>query len=129
MVYRFSADGSGEVVAEACRSGIGSFMGLHYPASDIPQQARILYKRNLLRTITDVNAAPVNITPQLDEAGKPLDLSLSMLRSVSPIHIEYLKNMGVAASLSISIIVEGELWGCLRATIIRRAARRFKSDR
>jgi light-regulated signal transduction histidine kinase (bacteriophytochrome) len=111
MVYKFDADGSGEVVGEACKAGIGSFKGLHYPASDIPQQARALYRRNLLRTITDVNAAPVSIVPRVDEFGNPLDLSLSMLRSVSPIHIEYLKNMGVQASLSISIIVDGELWG------------------
>jgi len=111
MVYRFDPDGSGEVVAEACKPGIGTFLGLHYPASDIPAQARELYKRNLLRVIADVNAAPVPITPQLDEAGQPLDLSLSVLRSVSPIHIEYLKNMGVGASMSISIVVEGRLWG------------------
>ena len=111
MVYRFAPDGSGEVVAETCKPEIGSFLGLHYPASDIPAQARELYKRNLLRTITDVNAEPVPIVPQLDEDGRPLDLSLSMLRSVSPIHIEYLKNMGVGASMSISILVEGRLWG------------------
>lgn len=111
MVYRFAADGSGEVVAEAARSGIGKFMGLHYPASDIPAQARELYRRNLLRVITDVNAEPVPILPQRDENGNPLDLSLSVLRAVSPIHIEYLKNMGVGASLSISIIVDGRLWG------------------
>ncbi len=111
MVYRFAADGSGEVVAEAVRAGLGKFMGLHYPASDIPAQARELYKRNLLRIITDVNAAPVAIIPQRDETGQPLDLSLSVLRAVSPIHIEYLKNMGVGASLSISIIVDGRLWG------------------
>ena len=111
MVYRFAADGSGEVVAEAVRAGIGQFLGLHYPATDIPAQARELYKRNLLRVITDVNAEPVPIVPERDETGLPLDLSLSVLRSVSPIHIEYLKNMGVEASLSISIIVEGRLWG------------------
>ena len=111
MVYRFSADGSGEVVAEAAKAGIGSFMGLRYPASDIPVQARALYVRNLLRTITDVNAVPVPIVPERDETGAPLDLSLSVLRSVSPIHIEYLKNMGVDASMSISIVVEGKLWG------------------
>ncbi len=111
MVYRFAEDDSGEVVAESCRSGIGNFLGLRYPASDIPVQARALYKRNLLRLIADVNAAPVPITPQRDAAGQPLDLSLSVLRAVSPIHIEYLKNMGVGASLSISIIVEGRLWG------------------
>lgn len=111
MVYRFSPSGSGEVVAEAVRGGIGKFMGLHYPASDIPAQARQLYKRNLLRVITDVNATPVPIVPQRDETGQPLDLSLSVLRSVSPIHIEYLKNMGVQASMSISILVDGRLWG------------------
>jgi light-regulated signal transduction histidine kinase (bacteriophytochrome)/CheY-like chemotaxis protein len=111
MVYKFDPEGSGEVVGEACRSGIGTFKGLHYPASDIPQQARALYKRNLLRIITDVNAKPVPVVPALDEDNRPLDLSLSVLRSVSPIHIEYLKNMGVGASLSISIVVDGELWG------------------
>lgn len=111
MVYRFAPDGSGEVAAEACRPGIGQFKGLHYPASDIPAQARALYKRNLLRVITDVNAEPVAIVPERDAQGQPLDLSLSILRSVSRIHIEYLKNMGVAASMSISIIVDDKLWG------------------
>ena len=111
MVYRFASDGSGEVVAEAVRAGIGKFMGLRYPASDIPAQARELYRRNLLRVIVDINAVPVPIVPARDEQGRPLDLSLSLLRSVSPIHIEYLRNMGVEASLSISIIVEGKLWG------------------
>ena len=111
MVYRFAADGSGEVVAEAVKAGIGQFMGLRYPASDIPAQARELYRRNMLRMIADVNAPAVPILPQRDQSGQPLDLSLSVLRSVSPIHIEYLKNMGVGASLSISIIVEGKLWG------------------
>lgn len=111
MVYRFDEGGSGEVVAEAARAGIGSFLGLHYPASDIPVQARALYLRNLFRIIADVDAVPVPILPQLDEHGRPLDLSMSVLRSVSPIHIEYLKNMGVGASLSISIVVDGKLWG------------------
>ncbi|WHO74518.1 HWE histidine kinase domain-containing protein [Rhizobium sp. BT03] len=111
MVYRFDDGGSGEVVAEAARAGIGSFLGLHYPASDIPVQARALYLRNLFRIIADVDAVPVPILPQRDEHGQPLDLSMSVLRSVSPIHIEYLKNMGVGASLSISIVVDGKLWG------------------
>ena len=111
MVYRFAPDGSGEVTAESVRPGIGSFLGLHYPATDIPAQARELYKRNLLRVIADVNAVPVPIVPQLSRKGAPLDLSLSMLRSVSPIHIEYLRNMGVGASMSVSILVEGQLWG------------------
>jgi light-regulated signal transduction histidine kinase (bacteriophytochrome)/CheY-like chemotaxis protein len=111
MVYRFAGDGSGEVVAEACKPGIGTFKGLHYPASDIPAQARELYKRNLLRVISDVDAPAVPVQPQLDETGQPLDLSLSVLRAVSPIHIEYLKNMGVRASMSISIVVDDKLWG------------------
>lgn len=111
MVYRFDPDGSGVVVAEAARAGIGSFLDLRYPASDIPLQARRLYLRTPFRIIADVDAVPVPIVPRRDETGAPIDLSLSVLRSVSPIHIEYLKNMGVGASLSISIIVEGQLWG------------------
>lgn len=111
MVYRFAEDGSGEVAAEACRPGIGRFKGLHYPASDIPAQARALYIRNLLRVISDVNAVPIPILPAPGPGIPPLDLSLSVLRSVSPIHIEYLKNMGVDASMSISIVVEDRLWG------------------
>ncbi|MBB5698434.1 HWE histidine kinase domain-containing protein [Sphingomonas yantingensis] len=111
MVYRFDNDGSGTVVAEAVRGGIGSFMDLRYPASDIPKQARALYLRTPFRIIADIAAEPSPVLPQLDERGEALDLSLSVLRSVSPIHVEYLSNMGVGASLSISIIVEGKLWG------------------
>ncbi|WP_066800614.1 HWE histidine kinase domain-containing protein [Sphingomonas soli] len=111
MVYRFDQDGSGEVAAEACRSGIGRFRGLHYPATDIPAQARTLYKRNLLRVIADIDADPVPIVSAAHRRGQTLDLSLSILRSVSRIHVEYLKNMGVGASMSISIIVDDELWG------------------
>lgn len=111
MVYRFEPDGTGVVVAEAAKGGIGHFLDLRYPASDIPAQARQLYIRTPFRIIADVEAAPVPIVPQRDERGQPLDLSLSVLRSVSPIHIEYLHNMGVGASMSISIIVEGKLWG------------------
>lgn len=111
MVYRFAYDDSGEVIAESARTGIESFLGLHYPASDIPRQARVLYERNWLRIIPDTEAPPSPIQPALDAAGKPLDLSQSVLRSVSPIHIEYLRNMGVRASMSVSILKEGGLWG------------------
>jgi len=111
MVYRFDATGSGEVVAEALRPGVDSFIGLHYPATDIPAQARALYLRNIFRIIADVRAEPVAVRPALDPHGEALDQSLSVLRAVSPIHIEYLRNMGVDASLSISIIVGGKLWG------------------
>jgi light-regulated signal transduction histidine kinase (bacteriophytochrome)/CheY-like chemotaxis protein len=111
MIYRFDPDGSGEVIAEAARAGLESYLGLHYPASDIPQQARLLYRRNWLRIIPDITAVPSPITPALDRNGVPLDLSMSILRSVSPIHIEYLQNMGVAASMSISILGQDKLWG------------------
>ena len=111
MVYRFHPDESGEVVAESRESHLESFLTLRYPKTDIPQQARILYKKNLFRIIADVNEEPVPIEPVSNLSGEPLDLSMSVLRSVSRIHIEYLQNMGVGASLSISIIVDGKLWG------------------
>ncbi len=111
MVYRFAEDGSGEVIAESAVHGIGSFLGQRYPASDIPQQARRLYERNWLRCIADVNAQPVPVVPAFDPTGQPLDLTLSLLRSVSLVHVEYLRNMGVGASLSVSILRHGKLWG------------------
>lgn len=110
MVYRFDDDGAGEVIAEVAAPNLVSYLGQHYPASDIPQQARILYKRNWLRIITDINAEPVPLDPPTGPNG-PIDLSMSSVRAVSPIHIEYLKNMGVGASLSISILRDGKLWG------------------
>ena len=111
MVYRFHSDESGEVVAEARESHLEPFLNLRYPKTDIPQQARRLYLRNLFRIISDVNEEPVPIEPGFNMDGQPLDLSLSTLRAVSPIHIEYLQNMGVEASLSISIVIKGKLWG------------------
>ena len=111
MVYRFAHDGAGEVIAESVRPGIGSFLGQRYPAQDIPVQARALYERNWLRIIADINAEVSPIIPEVSPSGEPVDLSMSMLRAVSPIHIEYLRNMGVAASLSISILRDGKLWG------------------
>lgn len=111
MVYRFQADGSGDVIAEAREDRLESFLGLRYPHTDIPRQARALYLRNRFRIISDVNAEPVPVEPGETITGEAIDLSMSTLRSVSPVHIEYLKNMGVGASLSISIIVRGRLWG------------------
>ena len=111
VVYRFDEDGSGEVIAEAARAGLESYLGLHYPASDIPKQARVLYERNWVRIIPDIDATPSPIEPSIDGQGRPLDLSMSVLRSVSSIHIEYLRNMGVRASMSVSILREGRLWG------------------
>jgi light-regulated signal transduction histidine kinase (bacteriophytochrome)/CheY-like chemotaxis protein len=109
MVYRFDHDGAGEVLAEAAAPGLEPLLGLRYPASDIPAQARALYVRNWLRIIADVDAPTVPIVA--GEGRPPLDLSMSILRAVSPVHVEYLRNMGVAASMSVSILREGRLWG------------------
>lgn len=110
MAYRFRHDDSGDVVAETRTEALESFLGRRYPASDIPAQARRLYVVNTLRLIADVATTPVpvqSLSPAL------LDMSGAILRAVSPIHIEYLRNMGVAASMSISIVVDGRLWGLL----------------
>jgi light-regulated signal transduction histidine kinase (bacteriophytochrome) len=112
MAYRFRHDDSGDVVAEDCAETLEPFLGRRYPASDIPAQARRLYVVNTLRLIADVHAAPVPVE-QAPDVQRPLDMSHSVLRSVSPIHIEYLQNMGVGASMSISIVVNGQLWGML----------------
>lgn len=111
MVYRFNEDDSGTVIAEVAEPDQEPFLGLRYPASDIPKQARALYLRSPLRIISDVDAETYAIHPSLDPNGQPLDLSLAVTRSVSPIHLEYLRNMGVAASMSVSIIRNGKLWG------------------
>jgi len=114
MVYRYDADYNGEVVAEAAADGLNPFLGLHYPASDIPAQARALYEKNWIRLISDVGYEPSPIRPTDHPAnGEPLDLTFSTLRSVSPIHVEYLKNMGVHASMSISLLREDKLWGLI----------------
>ncbi|GAB3696156.1 ATP-binding protein [Spirosoma flavus] len=114
MVYRFSADWHGHVIAEAKEDHLEPFLGLHYPASDIPRQARELYKKNLVRLIADVHSTPSPILSRPEwPDDKPLDLSYAGLRAVSPVHIEYLKNMGVEASMSISLIYRGELWGLI----------------
>jgi light-regulated signal transduction histidine kinase (bacteriophytochrome) len=116
MVYRFDEDWNGEVVAEDKADDLNSFLGLHYPASDIPAQARELYRTNWLRLIADVDYRPVPLVPPLNPlTGRPLDLGHASLRSVSPTHLEYLRNMGVTASLSVSLLDKGELWGLLAA--------------
>lgn len=113
MIYRFEQDGAGKVISEAKRPDLESFLGQYFPASDIPKQARALYVRNTIRTIADVNFTPIPLMPDIEERREPVDLSYSHLRSVSPIHCEYLINMGVAASMSISILIDGELWGLI----------------
>lgn len=113
MIYRFDADWNGEVIAEEKRADLEPFLGLHYPAADIPKQARELYTRNWLRFIADRRYVPTGLYPSSMMPGtdRPLDMSYCVLRSVSPIHLEYLKNMGVDASMSISLIRGGQLWG------------------
>lgn len=114
MVYRYDRDYNGEVVAERKNAELNSFLGLHYPASDIPAQARAMYEKSWLRLISDVDYTPAPLVPAMDPAtGAPLDLTHATLRSVSPIHIEYLKNMGVRASMSISLLRHGRLWGLI----------------
>lgn len=113
MIYRFLEDGAGQVIAESREDDMEPMLNLRYPASDIPRQARELYKRNAIRLIADVAAVPAALICDSAEAGTPLDLSFAALRSVSPVHIEYLRNMKVGASMSISIIVGGELWGLI----------------
>jgi light-regulated signal transduction histidine kinase (bacteriophytochrome) len=108
----FLEDGSGCVIAEEKDAELPTFLNHHYPASDIPKQARQLYLRNVIRVIPDVNYTPVPLAPQICPAtGGPLDMSDCILRSVSPIHIQYLKNMNVRASMSVSIVRDGALWG------------------
>jgi len=114
MVYRFDEAWNGDVIAEARAGTLEAYLGLHYPASDIPAQARALYLRNRVRQIADVGYTPSPIEPALDPAtGAPVDLSDVSLRSVSPIHLEYLANMGVAATLVTSIVVNDALWGLI----------------
>ncbi|MFO1037338.1 MAG: GAF domain-containing protein [Geminicoccaceae bacterium] len=112
MVYRFHSDDSGEVVAESRGAGVESFLGLRYPASDIPLQARTLYLQNPIRSIPDASYESAPLLGERPDAP-PLDMSFCVLRSVSPVHREYLRNMGVVASLSLSLVVQGKLWGLI----------------
>jgi len=116
MIYRFDEQYNGEVIAESRREDLVSFANQKYPHTDIPAQARELYIRNPLRMIADINYTPVPLLTIDDSAEKgnhSLDLSLSILRSVSPMHIEYLKNMGVGATLTISLLQNQKLWGLI----------------
>src|SRR5690606_21608144 len=109
MIYRFLEDGTGQVVGEARDAKIAPLLNHRYPASDIPRQARALYLENPIRVIPDVGYKPVS----LSSSAEPVDLSGAILRSVSPVHIQYLKNMEVGASASLSIVHQGQLWGLI----------------
>jgi chemotaxis family two-component system sensor kinase Cph1 len=114
LVYAFDPEWNGTVIAEDGDGVLPSYLDLRFPASDIPAQARELYRLNPLRLIPDANYRPVPIEPALDPAtGQPLDLTFCALRSVSPVHVRYMHNMGTMASMSISILVDGKLWGLM----------------
>jgi chemotaxis family two-component system sensor kinase Cph1 len=114
MLYRFDENWHGQVIAEEKPEYLTAYLGLHYPASDIPQQVRELYIQNWLRLIPDINYQHTAIVPVNNPlTDQPLNLSGSVLRSVSPLHVEYLRNMGVTASMSISIMKDKKLWGLI----------------
>jgi light-regulated signal transduction histidine kinase (bacteriophytochrome) len=114
MVYQFDADGHGHVTAEAKQDDYASYMGQHFPASDIPAQARQLYTLSPIRLIQDANYTPAPLVPAVNPlTGKPNDLSFAVLRSVSPVHLQYMRNMNTLASMSVSLMVKGKLWGLI----------------
>ncbi|MEA5570048.1 ATP-binding protein [Calothrix sp. UHCC 0171] len=114
MLYKFDHDGHGSVVAEEKLANLEPYLGLHYPESDIPKPARKLFAANWIRLIPNIHAEAVEIIPAENPvSNSPANLTNSILRSPSPCHIEYLHNMGVGASLTISLIKEGKLWGLI----------------
>ncbi|TPE46185.1 ATP-binding protein [Pontibacter mangrovi] len=114
MLYRFDEDWHGEVIAEKLQGEGRSYLHHHFPATDIPAQARELLVKKTVRQIVDVSAPAVDIKPYLNPAtGQPSNIILSELRNPSEIHLEYLQNMGVQATLSLSIVVGGKLWGII----------------
>jgi light-regulated signal transduction histidine kinase (bacteriophytochrome) len=114
LAYRFDDDGDGVVLAEDRNGALPSYLGLRFPASDIPAQARALYLANRVRLIPDAAYEPSPIEPPLSPVdGRPLDLAPAALRSVSPVHLQYMRNMGTAASMSVSLTVDGRLWGLI----------------
>ena len=114
MVYQFLRDGSGIVISEEKDEQLPSFLNHHFPEADIPKQARDLYRRNVIRTIPDVSYVASPLLPVLSPAtNQPLDMSNCVLRSVSPVHIRYLMNMEVGASMSVSLLLHSELWGLI----------------
>ncbi|MFN6997269.1 MAG: GAF domain-containing protein [Aquincola tertiaricarbonis] len=116
MVYQFDPDGHGKIIAEARDPRLESLLGHHYPATDIPQRARALYLRNRVRVLMDVHYQPAPLVPaRLPPTGQELDMSMCYLRSMSPLHLQYLKNMGVTATLVVSLVHEGRLWGLIAA--------------
>ncbi|RZA33664.1 MAG: GAF domain-containing protein [Lysobacteraceae bacterium] len=114
LVYQFDPDGHGRVLAESKEEGYESYLGQYFPASDVPAQARALYTLSPIRVIQDANYVPAPLVPELNPiTGRRNDLSFASLRSVSPVHLQYMRNMGTLASMSVSIIIKGQLWGLI----------------
>ncbi|HEX9174521.1 MAG TPA: GAF domain-containing protein, partial [Telluria sp.] len=114
MVYQFDADGHGHVLAESKQPEYHSYLGQRFPASDIPRQARELYALSRVRLIRDANYTPAPLAPATNPVtGAANDLSFAALRSVSPVHLQYMRNMGTLASMSVSLMVRGQLWGLI----------------
>ncbi len=108
--YQFLPNGAGEIVAESRATHMDSFLGLRFPATDIPPIARKLYTETPIRVLADVHGTDIPIIGQ-DPDARPLDLSLAILRGTANVHLQFLKNMGVSSTLTLPIIVEGKLWG------------------
>lgn len=114
MVYRFHEDFHGEVVAESKREDLAPWLGLHYPAEDIPWPAREIFKKIWVRPVPHAAAPVMELVPLVNpETSKPLEMTHCVLRGASVMYTEYLQNMGVAASLTMSLMVDGELWGLI----------------
>ena len=114
VLYKFNDDYSGKVIAEAKADDMDSYQDLYFPASDIPAQARALYKTNWVRLTPDTELLPAKLVPSTEASGRePLDLTRSLLRTFSPIHLQYIRNQGLRASFSISLVTDGELYGLI----------------
>jgi len=115
MIYRFEPDGSGHVIAESREPTLEAYLGLHYPASDIPEPSRRLFQHRATRFLPDVDYQPVPLLPTWAEAGleRPVDLSFSTLRSVSLMYSVYLKNMGVKSTLVMPLLINRNVWGLI----------------
>ncbi len=114
VVYQFDATGAGKVVAEDKVESLAPLLGLHYPATDIPNQARNLFNMNLIRFIPDIHYQPVQLIPHCNPlTDRPLDLDFSLLRTVSPCHLQYLKNMKIGASMTVTLMKDQKLWGLI----------------
>ncbi|MCW6049231.1 PAS domain S-box protein [Lyngbya sp. CCAP 1446/10] len=114
IIYQFDATGAGEVIAEDKVENLAPLLGMHYPAADIPPQARKQFSMNLIRFIPDIHYQPVELIPDCNPlTGRPLDLGFSLLRTVSPCHVQYLKNMNIGASMTVTLIKDRKIWGLL----------------